>query len=674
VAEQHYRVQVEGDHLKKLASAKPIPAVSELIWNGLDADATRIDLELEFDEIAMRSVSVRDNGHGIPHSDAPSLFGRLGGSWKAHGSRSKLQRRILHGKEGKGRFKALALGRVADWIVRYRQDDKLFGYKITLIRDDLIDVRITEPTEVDSALGTGVEVRVTELDRSYRSLEPKQAVQSLSEVFALYLTDYADVGIFVEGEHLDPSAVIAGRDKTQLSPIVEGGKTYPVELELIHWISATERWFFLCGPEGFPFDRVTPRFHTPGFQFSAYLKSPFISMLQEEGLLDLAEMSEALQSAYEEASDHIKEYFKAKELAAAKTEIDQWKTDEVYPYFTEPANAVERAERQVFDIVALNVKRHLHDFSDQSKQTKSFQLRMLRQAIERGPDELQHILNEVLDLPERTQKELSKLLKEASLANVISASRLVADRLKFVHGLEAVLFEGDSKRLLKERSQLHRMIADNNTWIFGEEFNLTVDDQSLTEVLRKHRKLIGEATFIDQPVKRIDGKVGIVDLMLSRAVPQNHADEREHLVVELKRPLAKIGADEITQVQKYAFTVADDERFRHLKTRWSFWVISNDLDSYARHQTRQKGKPRGQVYQSEEGHVEVWVKTWAEVLSECKSRLRFVQEHLQANVDRDSSLRYLKSTYEKYLSGVVDSEVPSDESTLLEGVSGEDFG
>jgi hypothetical protein len=251
---------------------------------------------------------------------------------------------------------------------------------------------------------------------------------------------------------------------------------------------------------------------------------------------------------------------------------------------------------------------------------------------------------------------LSKLLEEANLANVISASRLVADRLKFVHGLEAVLFDTPNRNLLKERSQLHRMIADNNTWIFGEEFNLTVDDQSLTEVLRKHRKLIGEDTVIDQPVKRIDGKVGIVDLMVSRSVPQNHADEREHLVVELKRPSVKIGADEITQVQKYAFTVSDDERFRHLKTRWSFWVLSNDLDAYARVQTRQKGKARGQVFQSEDGSIEVWVKTWAEVISECKSRLKFVQEHLQANVDKESALKYLKKTYEKYLTGVAESD------------------
>jgi hypothetical protein len=176
-------------------------------------------------------------------------------------------------------------------------------------------------------------------------------------------------------------------------------------------------------------------------------------------LLELAEMNGPLQAAYEEASERIKGYFQEKQVEAAQSEIEQWKAEEVYPYKSEPVTPVERAERKVFDIVALNVKRHLQDFSEQSKRTKTFQMRMLRQAIERGSDELQHILTEVLELPETTQKELSKLLEEANLANVIIASRLVADRLKFLHGLEAVLFDPDSRCVLKERSQLHRMIA-----------------------------------------------------------------------------------------------------------------------------------------------------------------------------------------------------------------------
>ena len=83
---------------------------------------------------------------------------------------------------------------------------------------------------------------------------------------------------------------------------------------------------------------------------------------------------------------------------------------------------------------------------------------------------------------------------------------------------------------------------------------------------------------------------------------------------------------------------------------------SNDLDQFAKIKTRQLGKPRGQISQTdEEGNsVEIWVKTWAEIIAECKSRLNFVQQHLQANVDKENSLNYLKKTYAKYLTGVVE--------------------
>lgn len=665
MAEKRYRVQVEPDHLSKLAGAKPTSAVAELIWNGLDADATRIDLNIEQDGVAIRAVIVSDNGHGFPYADVEKLFGRVGGSWKRHGARSKSKGRMLHGKEGKGRLKALALGRVADWTVRYFEDGKLLQYRLSLLRDDLVDVRVTEPEELPVGVGSGVDVRVSELDHNFRSLTPENAVKALSEMFAIYLTDYPEVGIYVESERLDPSAMILGRERFALDPVKDpdDGTEHPAEVEVIEWRSAGERSFFLCGAEGFPFQRTTPRFHTPGHQFSAYFKTGFVDLLQERGVLDLAEMNPALEEAVEASAEVIKAYFRAKDAEASRSEIERWKADEVYPYKAEPQTSVEQAERKVFDIVALSVNKHLPDFASQNKKARAFQLRMLRQAIEKGPDELQHILTEVLDLPLRTQREFSKLLEEASLANVISSARMVADRLKFVRGLEAVLFDVESRRVLKERSQLHRMIADNNTWIFGETFNLTVDDSSLTDVLRKHRKAIGDEMVIDAPVTRIDGKVGIVDLMLSRSVPQNHADEREHLVVELKRPSVKIGSEELTQVEKYAFTVAADERFSSLKTRWSFWVLSNDLDAFARHKTRQRGNPRGRVHISEDGSIEIWVKTWAEVIAECKARLRFVEEHLQANVDRTNALTYLQQTHAKYLAGVIEENIEPNPET-----------
>ncbi|MGB6861461.1 MAG: hypothetical protein WBE32_11065, partial [Pseudolabrys sp.] len=53
--------------------------------------------------------------------------------------RSKGKSRFLHGKEGKGRFKALALGRVVDWTVTYRRDDETLQYKISARLEKIIE-------------------------------------------------------------------------------------------------------------------------------------------------------------------------------------------------------------------------------------------------------------------------------------------------------------------------------------------------------------------------------------------------------------------------------------------------------------------------------------------------------------------------------------------------------
>jgi hypothetical protein len=109
-----------------------------------------------------------------------------------------------------------------------------------VIRDDLVDVRVSDA--VDPKLHPGVELRVAELDRAYRSLEPDQATNSLAQIFALYLTDYPDVSIFVEHQQVDPSKLIANREKIKMGDIVDGERRYPAEVELIEWIIGSERW------------------------------------------------------------------------------------------------------------------------------------------------------------------------------------------------------------------------------------------------------------------------------------------------------------------------------------------------------------------------------------------------------------------------------------------------
>ena len=431
MTEHNYTVEVQPDFLERQSKARPVQAVAELIWNGLDADASRVDVRLEYGELGMTKIVVRDDGHGIPYEDAPQLFTRLGGSWKQPGGRTKTKERMLHGYEGRGRFKVFALGRVADWRVTYRSDTgDLRGYDITMLEDNIREIRITDEDSVDTGT-TGVEIEVSELHREYRSLDPDNAVQELAEIFALYLKDYRDLSILYKGRQLDPETAIATTRTEQLNDIDEDGTVHPVELEIIEWRNVTTRGLYLCTEQGFPLSKVTTRFHIGEFHFSAYLKSSFITKLHGEAQLDLAEMNQLLNACIEDAQQAVKAYFRDRAAERARTVVEEWKTERVYPYEGEAKSPLEDAERKVFDIFAVTASDYMPDFVSAPPKKKAFDLRMLRTAIEKSPEELQVILKEVLGLPKRKQEELAGLLREASLSSIISAAKIVAD-LSFI--------------------------------------------------------------------------------------------------------------------------------------------------------------------------------------------------------------------------------------------------
>jgi hypothetical protein len=658
--ETHYKIQVAPDHVQRLCGGTPSRAISELVWNSLDADATKVQVTTLDNELGTATLIVRDNGHGIPYRNIKELFVNLGGSWKAQATKTKLRGRALHGKEGKGRFKALALGRVSEWIITYKEDEEFHRYTVTVLADDILDVRVTADTVVEAA-EPGVEVRISEVSATINPSDDDALTQEIAEIFAPYLTDYSDVQVTIGVRALDPTDFIASRKSFGLADIsVSEQEVYKATLDVVEWRGTTQRILYLCSQSGMPYSRVDTRFHTPAFHFSAYLRSEYNEKLKEgDENLYLAELHAPLAKARDEALERIKEYSFERAANLARDVVEGWKREKVYPYKDETNDPVEQMERQVFDILALSLNKHLPELGQGTRRSKSLQLGLLRKAIENGPQELQPLLLEVLDLPPRERRELSALLEESSLTALIRATRLITDRMKFVTGLEHLVFDPELKAMVLERTQLHRLLADN-TWVFGEAFNLSADDESLTQVLRKHRKLHGDPIVIDKPVKTAEGKTGIVDLMLSRKARTQRADELDHLIVELKRPLITVGSKEIVQTEHYAHAVVDDERFRRVNTRWTFWLVCNDMDSYAKTRASHANSPIGLIYESLDPKVTIWVKTWAQLIADNRARLQFYQESLDYKVSKAQGLGHLKAKYQKILESLDDKDGLAD--------------
>jgi hypothetical protein len=200
---------------------------------------------------------------------------------------------------------------------------------------------------------------------------------------------------------------------------------------------------------------------------------------------------------------------------------------------------------------------------------------------------------------------------------------------------------------------LHQILA-NELWIFGEEYQLGIDEQSLRSTLLKHIQLLGREQIVTdvEEVTDLEGRNRFLDLLLYRQYPQRREGFFEHLVIELKRPSLKLGKEEITQIEDYAFKVADDPRFDKVGTQWTFLLIGNDLDSFAQRKCESTGREYGHI---SAGRVNIHVRTWATLIAEAKWRYEFFRSQLEYQAKSDDGLAFLHRKHAKYFKAKADS-------------------
>lgn len=633
-------VNVKEDHLSRLVTSDPVAGVVELIWNSLDSEADQIHVSLATSHLgAVDELEVEDNGHGMTYEEAVAGFSSLGGSWKLGTRHSKNRKRLLHGRHGKGRWRAFAIGDEVTWDSVAKGGD---GSRLRVIlrgsSKSLNAFEISEPESTSDP--TGTKVRVTAGTKQPTRLLGETVSTNISAKLALYLEQYPAVEITYQGARVDPKTVQAHREEYTLEVPNEHGE---VTLVVIEWSIPVDRALYLCDGNGMALEEIDARIQAPGFEFTAYIRWEGFRAYENELLLaDLGNPS--LLPVLDAARDKLRQHFRERQSEQSRAVVDAWKSENVYPYQGEPADDVEKVERDLFEVVAITAAEAVNSATEPAGRRLS--LRLIREALEQDPGSLRRILTEVLELPQDKLDELSDLLDKTTLTAIIAAAKLITGRIDFLAGLEILLFDPVSKKQLLERSQLHRILA-NETWVFGEEFALTADDESLTTVLKKHIGLLGRDKLAEErPVTDEKGKVVIVDLMLARSIEQAR-NRREHLVMELKRPTVKIGSDEVTQIKNYAYTVASDERFSKTDVSWDFVLVSNELTTFAEMEASQRDRQPGLLSESE--GIRVWVRTWAQMLEACRHRLKFVQDSLKYRPSDEEALRNLREVHAKYL-------------------------
>ena len=312
-------VQAQADHIESLFRGSPLSAVEELVWNALDADAREIKIDLITNPLGgVEAVRVSDDGTGIDILNADRTFGNLGGSWKREGTATAVEGRRLHGRHGRGRFRAFALGAHVEWRTTTHVGNDTLSYTLSGDADrpgvfGLEDAPTPGPA-------TGTEVYVENVRSTVDSLlEASETVQNLAAKFALYLKSYPDVRIYFNGIPVTP--VIVQKRTSDYAVTLENGQT--AKLEVIEWkrkFTGSGRLVF-AGPDGFQLHEV-PAGVRSGIDasFTAYLVSPRFPALNAENALVMDELNPEVRMYLDEAKKVLKAHFVA--LGSEKTEFE----------------------------------------------------------------------------------------------------------------------------------------------------------------------------------------------------------------------------------------------------------------------------------------------------------------------------------------------------------------
>jgi hypothetical protein len=257
------------DFWHRLCRTRPLRAVAELIWNSFDADAEHVSVKFRLNPLeGISEIIVSDDGTGIPfEANSSHTFASLGGSWKAASQRTA-KRRMIHGRNGEGRFRAFALGDRVTWRTTCQDGADYYTYEIFGTAASpgkfVLSDKRKSPSQVR---GTTVTVQNLIEEQDGILLSPCFA-DDIARIFAPYLLNYRGVKLNIDGTPIETKEIVSQRHQYDIGPVrLESGREVTAELEIVEWKSIKGRALYLCDANGFALSERNPEIRAPGFNF-----------------------------------------------------------------------------------------------------------------------------------------------------------------------------------------------------------------------------------------------------------------------------------------------------------------------------------------------------------------------------------------------------------------------
>ncbi len=624
---------------KNLKKFKPMDALCEYIWNGFDAEATTIRIDLKANLLGLIDmISIKDNGTGIVYEELNDRFSLFNDSEKFHSINNMPKHSIPHGKQGIGRLTFFAFAQEAIWntVYKNKEDRQSYEYYIVIKKDSLNqfdDNNGEKPKLVEKETGTEV------IFTGIQEFSKDEIIECIKINFSwfLELNKYKNYKIYIDGVELSYEDYIV--ERRGFTPNHDLELKYNYEISFVQWNKSLgkecSRFYFLdsLGTEKFKettkFNRKSDEFYHSVFIKSEYFNNFFFDSVDEEQISFFNNRSEEeykrlIGSIYKFLTKFRKEYLKD----SSDKFIDKMISSHIYPEFGTDDILGDYRKNQLNALISTLYIAQPKIFTSLTDDNKKITINLLNMIMDSEcKDSLFAVLKQVVDLDKNELDELANVLKFTSLSNVTKLVKLIEDRQRVIQNLKELVFD---KELFAKEVPHIQSVVESHYWIFGEQYNLiTAAEPDFTSALKRLLKVKNgkeENIYIDHEDKNKE-----MDIFMIRQ--DRKGKVTENVVVELKRPIVALGEKEVSQVKNYLRVIRSDDRFNMGNAKWIFYLVGNKFNTSGFIENElENNKSHGEdnlIYSIDRGMTKIYVLKWSEIFDEFSRRYEFLLDKLK---------------------------------------------
>ena len=600
-------------------------AISEYVWNGFEANATKVSIEYTHNEaFGVKELIIKDNGEGINYNELGETFGAFLASKK---NLLSLQMKSKANK-GKGRFSFIAFSNNAEWHTVYKDNDVYKEYDIAMSSDKKEVIDCSEP-QLSEQNATGTEVRffnINTLTVENMSFEVIESALLKDFAWFLYLYKNKDAEIIVNGEKIDYKKYINTDLSEKVMVTIDG---YRFEINLIVWQESISEKFccYYFDEKNILKGKRTTTFNhnTINFNHSVFVKSDFFD--DKENVIDDHEDTQINLFESQDEKKILKKLHK---------EIQKLIEKKISVYLSDKAEETVEAmitERKTFPNFSDDVYGQMRK-NDLKRVTKSLLgfLNLLLSSEER--ENVLTIIEQVVELSPQQRADFSMILKKTSLENIIDTIKFIEDRYKVIELLKSIVY--DLTKFANERDHVQK-IVERHFWLFGEQYNLASADQRMQKALEQYRNILyGEEDVTAElnPDAENERRMDIFLCNTRNVETTFETTQEENIVVELKAPRVPLTKKVLRQVEDYMDYVRRQPQFNSELRKWKFIAVCKEVDDYVKSQYKafeDKGKV-GLVFQVD--NCEVYALTWDDIFKSFEIKHKPMLERLKYDRER----------------------------------------